>query len=190
MKETLQSQATSDKEAAFLASFVFPEVDVREQQIESRHPDTCEWIFEPPTSSQSWSSFADWLRAPDPMYWVCGKAGSGKSTAMKFMSTDERTEQNLHAVTIPGSPDHWIIVFFFWKAGHPMQKSARGLLQSLIYQLLKATPSLLTTLLNDYPHLSSVTFPTEWSIPDLEWMLDALFKNGFKTGHRVPGWYG
>jgi ABC-type molybdenum transport system ATPase subunit/photorepair protein PhrA len=45
------------------------------------------FCFIPPT----WDSFTDWLLSSSTMCWIHGKAGSGKSTLMHFISEHEKT---------------------------------------------------------------------------------------------------
>ena len=47
------------------------------------HRATFDWIF-----SEDGPGFAQWLKDGKGVYWIYGKAGSGKSTLMKFISSD------------------------------------------------------------------------------------------------------
>lgn len=68
-----------------------------------------------------------------------GKAGSGKSTLMRYIHEDPRTQQLLRRwATI--SRDLTTAGFFFWKSGVPEQASQLGLLRSLLYTLLEKRP--------------------------------------------------
>jgi hypothetical protein len=55
------------------------------------------WVFSNEESQSSWSSFVEFLENEDVMrpYWIRGKAGSGKSTLMKFLVSDPRTKFTL-----------------------------------------------------------------------------------------------
>ncbi|KAF5676656.1 hypothetical protein FCIRC_6951 [Fusarium circinatum] len=84
-------------------------------------------------SNREWDSFIDWLKSDQPVYWISGKPGSGKSTLMKFLISDSRTTDALK---------EWkkgaiIISHFFWKPGSMMQHSFKGLLCSLLCLILK-----------------------------------------------------
>lgn len=79
-----------------------------------------------------WDSFVDWLKSKDPIYWISGKPGSGKSTLMKFVSSNPKTRRHLNA----WQPGVQIFSHYFWKAGSEMQKSLKGLLCSLVHQIL------------------------------------------------------
>lgn len=68
----------------------------RYEDVEDAYPNTCHWIFDTPAPDQlSGSSFGDWLRQGTGVYWMNGKAGSGKSTLMKYVYDDDRTRRYL-----------------------------------------------------------------------------------------------
>lgn len=63
----------------------------RQNRIAIAHESTFQWIFhDDPTeisnsNTRDWSSFPKWLESDEQVYWITGKAGSGKSTLMKFL---------------------------------------------------------------------------------------------------------
>ena len=132
---------TPDRQSLF-----FPEITSRQEQIPDAYKHTYEWIFEDigwednvhSKTPHKWANFAHWLRSEGSgMYWIHGKAGSGKSTLMSFVVQDSRTGAILkkwagHNSTLL-TPS-----FFFWESGTLMQRSVQGLLQSFLYQLLGA----------------------------------------------------
>ena len=89
-------------------------------------------------------NFVPWLRGDDHLFWINGKAGSGKSTLMRFLTEDSRLKENLSAWT----SDRRLIILhhFFWSAGSVEQKSINGLLRKLVHQLLVDCPHLLEAL--------------------------------------------
>ncbi|KAF4970997.1 hypothetical protein FSARC_2100 [Fusarium sarcochroum] len=109
-----------------------------------------------------WDSFEHWLVSDQQTYWVSGKPGSGKSTLMKFLSSNPRTLESLgrwHEGTI-------ILSHSFWKPGSVMQRSFKGLLCSLLYQLLdKDTNSF--GLLRDMIATSHRASPSDWDQREL-----------------------
>ena len=141
--DQLQQQMKSDEQRrAFLDSLYFPELTSRHEQIREAHEKTLQWIFEPQGDlALKWDSFIQWLQAGQGIYWINGKAGSGKSTLMSYISTDSRTRTALerwaqpYRLTIP--------VFFFWNAGSELQKTTVGLLRSLLFQILDYYPQLI-----------------------------------------------
>ncbi|KAF2236932.1 hypothetical protein EV356DRAFT_530447 [Viridothelium virens] len=71
-----------------LDSLSFPVIHMREEEIAEAHKRTFEWIF-------SQKHFVDFLKLESGHFWISGKAGSGKSTLMKFLCSHERTEEAL-----------------------------------------------------------------------------------------------
>lgn len=72
-----------------------------------------------------------------------GKAGSGKSTIMKFLLDHTKTAEALEAWA--GTKELVIASFFFWNAGPSVQKSQEGLFRSLLYEILSQCPDLTRT---------------------------------------------
>ena len=82
-----------------LDSLYFEHSSDRHEAIAEAHATTFSWIYEEqPTDEVSWTSFTDWLSKADHSgdpYWITGKAGSGKSTLMRFLVEDPRTRDYL-----------------------------------------------------------------------------------------------
>ena len=98
---------------------------------------TFDWIFDRPGPG-----FVDWLEKGNGIFWINGKAGSGKSTLMKFIRDDQRLRSSLKGVT--ETPRDVIIAdFYFWAAGSAAQRSQIGLLMTIIYCVLKQAKNLL-----------------------------------------------
>lgn len=138
-------------EIKFLQSLHFPLIDDRYESIPEAHCQTFSWIFIESEQKDGFSSnFVKWLREGRGIYWVNGKAGSGKSTLMRYIFNDERTRIHLN---------HWaegvsleVAGFFFWNSGSLIQRSQRGLFQSLLFQILQRRPNLVR-----------VAFPEAWA---------------------------
>ena len=85
-----------------------------------------------------WPSFPKWLSlepsSGGPLYWISGKPGSGKSTLMKFIVSSSEVA-SIHKAS--GSP-YLLCSHYFWSAGSEMQCSMKGLLCSLLHQILSA----------------------------------------------------
>ena len=120
----------------------------RYEKIADAHAQTFEWIFQDytrPTDSRYGDTFVEWLSHGTGIFWVTGKAGSGKSTLMKFLSHHHLTSETL---------THWsgnkkliIASFYFWYAGTEFQKSQKGLLQSLLYEIFRQCPEMMPIVL-------------------------------------------
>ncbi|CAG8983348.1 hypothetical protein HYALB_00000515 [Hymenoscyphus albidus] len=126
---------------------------------------TFEWILEPMKQvgdglgEPQWSDFVHWLREENGIYWINGKAGSGKSTLMKYIYENPRTRDHLQVwskqTTLHVPP------FFIWWRGTAVQKSQDGLLRSLFFDILQQIPELI-----------AAVFPSLWKSL-------YLAKNGF-----------
>jgi len=124
----------------------FPEMGDRENRIVEAHEKTFRWIYcDPEAGSTPWPSFIEWLHSGSGLYWITGKAGSGKSTLMKYIFNTPQTFASLKAWS-SGFP---LVTagFFFWNSGSKMQMSLIGLLQSILYQLLVKHPDLVPKIL-------------------------------------------
>ncbi|KAM3070002.1 hypothetical protein ACMFMF_008353 [Clarireedia jacksonii] len=125
-----------------LKSLHFSSIKSRESSIKDAHRHTFEWIYDDHRNTGLEPQFLNWLRHGDGLYWINGKAGSGKSTLMKYLCGNERTRDNLRFWT--GEERKLVVAsYFFWSGGNSMQKSQQGLLQSLLYQILKQDPVLI-----------------------------------------------
>lgn len=167
-----------------LESLKFPEIDFRQQQIADAYQGTFEFIFDESSEQvRSFSNFVDWLRSDDRLYWINGKAGSGKSTLMNFICCDERLKAYLSVAnnhTIPTSMP-LVLTFFFWNAGNVMQKSVRGLLQSLLYQIFDQDSTILQAVLSSRPSLQDVALHNVWSLQQLRDLLKATIMVSSRT---------
>lgn len=130
------------------AALYFREEADRLTEVKQAHKQTFGWIFER-VESTSEMHFRQWLERGDRCFWISGKAGSGKSTLMKFIHGDHLLPQLLK--TWAGSKQLVMASFFFWYAGRPLQKSYEGMLRSLLHQILDVRPELTTTI---FPGLS------------------------------------
>lgn len=154
-----------------LQSLLFHRMEDREEQIAVAHEKTFDWIFcDAKHQKKKWSNFYDWLRDGTGLYWVNGKAASGKSTLMKFVRNDIRTHE---ALKVWAKPHHLLVSsFYFWNNGTPMQKSLEGLLRSIIYDVLKARPELysiiVTGLWRESVLRTAATSPPEPSLVQLQ----------------------
>lgn len=141
-------EAKSRKCIHILESLQYKRMTARYEKIVEAHAKTFEWIYDESTLSQHGElqhHFLQWLESGDGLFWVSGKAGSGKSTLMKFITEHPKTRQ---ALSQWASGQHLITAgFYFWHAGTVLQKSQEGLLQSLLYEIFRQCPELIPDVL-------------------------------------------
>ena len=165
-------QTADQRKQALIQSLLFPEIKLRQEQIDDAHERTFEWIFdESGEELRPWSCFVTWLKTGSGLYWINGKAGSGKSTLIGFIVSDPRTLDHLQAHPESTNREPLIVSFFFWNAGNVMQKSARGLLQSILHQLLTKEEILFENLAKKDPIIVNRDPNLVWSLRSLRAML-------------------
>ncbi|KAH7074681.1 heterokaryon incompatibility protein-domain-containing protein [Paraphoma chrysanthemicola] len=121
-------------EKRLLQHLKFSAISDREERITKAFRDTFEWIYlEHASDDVKWTCFVRWLQRDDGLYWITGKAGSGKSTLMKFLHLDPRTAHYL--TNWAGSSKLVVAGHFFWNSGSPIQMSFHGLVRTLLYEI-------------------------------------------------------
>jgi hypothetical protein len=162
----------TDRERAqsvFIASLQYDGMIDRESRIATAHESTFRWVFQDNQSQDhqsqmiKWSSFRKWLESDDQLYWITGKAGSGKSTLMKFLCSptaemlrrDDTQENSKYCMTQERSRcrsylEKWagplglvVASFYFWNSGMELQMTHVGLLRTLLYQVVAQRPDIL-----------------------------------------------
>jgi hypothetical protein len=186
--EQLISAEVTAKRKEVMDSLWYPDIFNRQQTIKPPSTGTFEWIFddstpeEDPEQAESdrvqdhlRGKFARWLRSDELLFWISGKAGSGKSSLMSLIQDDPR---KLDALSTWGrGHELYTFSFYFWRPGSALQKSIPGLLRSLLYQLAKAKPAIIDLILS----AKSATY-NDWTTKSL---LAALEKSltGFQGEH-------
>jgi hypothetical protein len=151
-----KSVDTADVLARIMAQLRHSAQDDRYDDIVEAHNDTFQWALQDRDGGTlSGPSLYEWLRAGDGVYWISGKAGSGKSTLMKFLYQDARLHDALKLWA--GNSQLITIHFYFWSAGSGLQKSQEGLFRAILYQVLEQEPS-----------LGPVLFPEQY-LPGAKW---------------------
>ena len=153
-----------EREIKTIQSLQFEALEARHSRIAEANQGTFEWILEP--HNETGTGFIDWTSSSHGLYWITGKPGSGKSTLMKYLSHNAYIRQAICAWA--GSKTAYIASFYFWNPGTDMQKSQQGLLQTLLYHILRQSPGLVPQLI-----------PDRWSNPWLQqqsWTLSELMK--------------
>jgi hypothetical protein len=154
-----QKLSTSETQQKFLDILYFPEMFARQESMKRRCPGTYNWVFDGRLARSNDKDkelrgrISCWLRNTDenPLFWISGKPGSGKSSLLSFIMGDPRTEECMR-VWAGGRSPH-IFSFFFWKPGSSLQRTMLGLRRSLLWQLCRATPEVIEKLLSKDPTL-------------------------------------
>jgi hypothetical protein len=154
-----------------LRSLRFSDIRIRESSIRDAHPNTYNWIVETDRDRENERqgeipSINTWLQSGDGVFWLAGKAGSGKSTLMKHVTR----QANLTTLLQPWARRRKIVIcrFFFWNSGSKLQKSQEGLLRTIFYQILHSCPELILELVPERCGLGADNDnKTDWNLMDL-----------------------
>lgn len=121
-------------------SLWFSRMSDRFEDIKPAHKKTFEWVFTNPGDKHSKTcTFMNWMQGDNGIYWVSGRAGSGKSTLMKFLAGDDRTEPLFEAWA--GERTLVTARYWFWsQAQDPLQKSLDGLLRAVMHDIIQQSP--------------------------------------------------
>ncbi|KAL5594991.1 hypothetical protein FOVSG1_008680 [Fusarium oxysporum f. sp. vasinfectum] len=151
-RPSVSKAATTAKSALIQSRVVrslwFRSSDDRRINIKDPHFKTLQWALDPPSDYVQWDDLKTWLQSASGLYWVSGKAGSGKSTLMKYLHQHDQTHTLIR--TWANGSELIFASFFFYALGRPEQKSQFGLLRSLLYQILEHDPSVTESAL---PHM-------------------------------------
>ncbi|KAL8405709.1 hypothetical protein RB596_004537 [Gaeumannomyces avenae] len=117
------TQAQRCKEA--LESLAFEHMGDRQMGIKRAHRKTCKWFLTVP-------EYIDWqgevkMTESNGVLWIKGKAGTGKSTLMKYLLEGAKK----------GLGGSRVVSFFFHARGGELEKSTVGMYRHLIFQILQ-----------------------------------------------------
>lgn len=121
------------------------------------------------------NTFNEWVKGHGSLFWVCGKAGSGKSTLMRKVYRDLIAERHILPWDLKAGP-----VFahmFFTREGTPRQRSREGLLRSLLATSLEHD-DLLQPVLGGFLYKAKSKDPR--SALEIQWTYEEL-KKAFET---------
>jgi hypothetical protein len=140
-------------ECVVLRTDAFEEMGDRHAGIKTPHAATFEWVFEELTELPCLQHFVKWLVEGDGIFWISGKPGAGKSTLMKYIFHAQETMEALYKWA--GSRRLIVAKFYFWASGSPIEKTVRGLLRALLYQMLQQCPHFIS---KAFPQYDSTNF--------------------------------
>ncbi|EHK47146.1 hypothetical protein TRIATDRAFT_45881, partial [Trichoderma atroviride IMI 206040] len=153
----------ADKLEMMLKSLYFEQIGARHLTIKNAHAKTCKWLIKH-------QAYLDWqdpskLESHHGFLWIKGKAGTGKSTLMKFALTDAQKKMK----------DKKIIAFYFNARGGDLEKCTTGMYRSLLLQLFERLPEL-QSILSSFP-LTGVREDYNWNIQQLKSLFEEAIHN-------------
>lgn len=155
---------------SIVQALVHPVMKMRESSIPEAHAKTYHWMLLPSDSSEYPDvRFHEWLTDGRGVFWIAGKPGCGKSTLMKFLHSEERTQIALRKWA--GRKRLVVGGHFFWIAGYELQRSQDGLLRSLLCTVLTECPSLIPAIVPDRWNHGPLKHGHPWTQKEL---LDSL----------------
>ncbi|KAK0643857.1 hypothetical protein B0T16DRAFT_447697 [Cercophora newfieldiana] len=191
----LQKAASSTlKETRILQYLHFNYIRAREKSINAGSDGTFEWILAPKDEFQSFANSVSsdkafrnfnkealdprlrrmnnarrklrgWLQGQHGSFHISGRAGSGKSTLMKFLIDNAR----VNALLSNWAGERRLILasYFFWRSdGLRLQMSLDGFYRSILF-----------TVLRKCPHLIPQVFPDQWqSMGSTSEVIEASFE--------------
>lgn len=174
-----------EKRQAILRTLSFSQLHDRELAIPEAHRRTFEWIFDSDPNTKT--NFVEWLRSENGIFWIKGKAGSGKSTLMKFITEHATADRHLRRwAGLTGPRENLVTArYYFWSPGVPIQKSQEGLLRSLLLQILSKCPYLIEKVCEDRWSTAYAESFTPWTWPSLLEAMITLSQQ--KASAKSPG---
>lgn len=183
IRGVLSGPTTKMKEQAVLKSLDYDCRQLRHEQIKPAHEATFSWIYT--TSSDTEAKrhrFLDWVETGDGFFWISGKAGAGKSTLMKFITSDDN-EHTKAALQTWADPCKAIVAsHYFWSSGEELQRSYGGLWRSLLFDMFSQVPEMISVVCHEESWWSSSvaddlghsTISPKWTVASLTRCLQRL----------------
>ncbi|RAQ99003.1 nb-arc and ankyrin domain-containing protein [Stemphylium lycopersici] len=154
-QEPSQTRLNGEQRQNLLDSLRFSQIDARQMTIKTAHAKTCRWLLK-------CKQYLNWLDATKVgehhgFLWIKGKAGTGKSTLMKFASVNARKTMK----------DHIVISFFFNARGEDEEKSTR---------LLEHLPALQSVFSSLGLSSSGFSIDYQWNVESLKTLLERAIR--------------
>lgn len=114
----------------------------------------------------------EWLSHNDGVYWINGKAGSGKSTLMKALCISSFVAEQL--VAWANGSQLIVSYFFFHDRGTTLQKSQLGLMRGLLYRILASCTALIRIVCQERWAQLDAVFSGALPVPKVNFQLKDL----------------
>ncbi|RGP62529.1 gpi inositol-deacylase pgap1-like [Fusarium longipes] len=137
-----------------LRCLYFDGLDSREESIGPPLGGTFAWIWD-----RDQCKFVDWLKGGSSLYWITGRALSGKSTLLKYITSVP--SQGLRKKTLTRDP---IVVSYFLggKAQHPIGSTLEGIARALLWQLLRKDHRYFSSILDQFQDMKRCRPTVDW----------------------------
>ncbi|KEZ43682.1 hypothetical protein SAPIO_CDS4299 [Scedosporium apiospermum] len=115
----------------------FPSMLTLESSDKPAHMGTCDWAVKSEISPESRDppAFMSWTKNEEPLFWISGKAASGKSTLMKYLYYNSEVNRGLREWA--GDKELLKVGYFFLDSGNDIMKCREGMLRSFLFQILE-----------------------------------------------------
>jgi hypothetical protein len=164
-QESSRTPLNDEQRQSLLDSLRFEQIDARQMTIKTAHAKTCRWLLK----SKQYLNWLDTTKLDEHhgFLWIKGRAGTGKSTLMKYALVNARKAMK----------DYIILSFFFNARGEDIEKSTIGTYRSVLLQLLGRLPALQGVF--DSLSLSASKFTTDhqWNIETLKTLLEQAIRS-------------
>ncbi|KAK7515000.1 hypothetical protein IWZ03DRAFT_416367 [Phyllosticta citriasiana] len=138
-----------------LASLSFPDQESHRHEIVDAKNHTCEWIL-------NHDVYKEWLSSSQPLLWIEGQAGVGKSTVLKYALQDSERAPPSDAI---------VASYFFYGNGTDLQKTPLGLYRCLLRQIIPHFPRTFQWLLRECQERSQSGQTWTWKSEELRYSL-------------------
>ncbi|KAH7061790.1 ankyrin repeat domain-containing protein [Paraphoma chrysanthemicola] len=147
-----------------LESLRFEQIDARQMTIKAAHAKTCRWLLK----SEQYLNWLDTTKVGEHhgFLWIKGKAGTGKSTLMKYALVNACKTMK----------DHTVLSFFFNARGEDIERSTTGTYRSLLLQLLERLPALQSVFDSLSLSTSSFSADHQWNVESLKSLLEQAIR--------------
>jgi ankyrin repeat protein len=162
--EPFRTSLNDEQRQSLLDSLRFEQIDARQMTIKTAHAKTCRWLLK----SKQYLNWLDKTKLGEHhgFLWVKGKAGTGKSTLMKFAWVKARKAMK----------DHIVLSFFFNARGDDIERSTTGTYRSLLLQLFECLPALQSVFDSLSLSTSKFTADHQWNVESLKTLLEQAIR--------------